>query len=147
MSATEPLLIPHADADGSLCGYLRVCERDFALRIVPACPPTPARLDGCRALQSTLAGHEARVWSIVATPERIFSCSADKTIVVWSMADARRGVATQLARIATHTAMGPTERAACEGILEIMDLSDGKIKLVKSFRQNYKMKDFVYISK
>lgn len=59
MSAAEPLLIPHADADGSLCGYLRVCERDFALRIVPACPPTPARLDGCRALRSTLAGHEA----------------------------------------------------------------------------------------
>ena len=59
MSAAEPLLIPHADADGSLCGYLRVCERDFSLRIVPACPPTPARLDGCRALRSTLAGHEA----------------------------------------------------------------------------------------
>ena len=59
MSAAEPLLIPHADADGSLCGYLRVCERDFSLRIVPACPPTPARLDGCPALRSTLAGHEA----------------------------------------------------------------------------------------
>ena len=59
MSVAEPLLIPHADADGSLCGYLRVCERDFALRIVPACPPTPARLDGCHALRSTLTGHEA----------------------------------------------------------------------------------------
>ena len=67
---SEPLLIPHADADGSLCGYLRVCERDFTIRIVPACPPTPVRLYGCRALRSRLAGHR------VALQQWLLSCTS-----------------------------------------------------------------------
>jgi hypothetical protein len=49
-----------------------------------------------------------------------------------------------LSRIATHAAMGPTNVAACEGILQVMDLSEGKTKIVRSFSSTYKMRDFVY---
>ena len=43
----------------------------------------------CRA---TLTGHEARIWCVVAREGRIYSCGADKTIIVWGAEDALRGV-------------------------------------------------------
>ena len=39
---------------------------------------------------------------MLATEEHIFSCGADKTIAVWSVADALRGVATLVGRLAHH---------------------------------------------
>ena len=43
------------------------------------------------------------VWCIAATDEHIYSCSADKSIIIWSMDDAKRGIATQRARLTMHT--------------------------------------------
>jgi hypothetical protein len=40
------------------------------------------------------------VWCVVATDEHIYSCGADKTIIAWSMAEARRGTSTQVAQLA-----------------------------------------------
>ena len=42
------------------------------------------------------------MWCVLATEEHIFSCGADKTIAVWSVADALRGVATLVGRLAHH---------------------------------------------
>ena len=61
---------------------------------------SPAGEGGCVA---SLAGHKARVWCVVATDEHIYSCGADKTIIAWSMPDARRGTSTQLTQLVHHT--------------------------------------------
>ena len=53
----------------------------------------PAGESGCIA---SLTGHEARVWCVVATDEHIYSCGADKAIIAWSMAEAKRGTSTQV---------------------------------------------------
>ena len=46
--------------------------------------------------------HQARVWSVVSTESHIYSCGADKTVIVWSAADALRGVSTPIARFSGH---------------------------------------------
>ena len=51
---------------------------------------------------ATLAEHQARVWCVVSTESHIYSCGADKTVIVWSAADALRGVSTPIARFSGH---------------------------------------------
>ena len=50
-----------------------------------------------------------------------------------------------LSRIACYASLGPTTRTAVEGILQVMDGSDGKMGIVRSFRYpTVKLRDFVY---
>lgn len=59
-----------ADLFNSYCGYVRVCERDFAVCFVPAGPSTPARVDGCKSLWAAMSGHESTL------QQRISKCVA-----------------------------------------------------------------------